>query len=149
MEILIENTPVGYIVLDKQYRIHYMNEYFMKMRNFTKENTLGRHCYDLSNGGSKCSVCAVESSIEVGINQKVTRKDILPNGEVRFVEDYAIPLYDDNGMEFEYLLEIMVDRTSEMLLREKLAMLVSFVLLLLCWTLKMNTRLCTLETSAT
>lgn len=118
-EILISNTPVGYIILDKQYRIHYMNECFMKMRGFTKENTLGRHCYDMSNAGVKCDICAVEGAIKTGMKQKVTRKDILPNGEVRFVEDYAIPIYGKDGISFDYILEIMVNRTSEMLYQEQ------------------------------
>lgn len=120
IDMLVSNTPVGYIILDKEYRVHYINDYFMKMRNLTKENTLGRHCYDLSNNGTKCKVCAVESCILTKTKQKVIRKDILPNGEVRFIEDYAIPLYKEDTMEFDFILEIMVNRTSEMLYREML-----------------------------
>ncbi len=120
VNILVANTPVGYIVLDKNYRIHYMNEYFMKMRNFTKENSLGRYCYDLSNNGKKCNVCAVESCILTKTKQKVIRKDILPSGEPRFIEDYAIPLYKDDALNFDFILEIMVNRTAEMQYREML-----------------------------
>ena len=120
VNILVSNTPVGYIVLDRNYRIHYLNEYFMKMRNFTKENTLGRHCYDLSNNGKKCSVCAVESCILTKTKQKVIRKDILPGGESRFIEDYAIPLYKDDDLNFDFILEIMLNRTAEMQYREML-----------------------------
>lgn len=42
------------------------------------------------------------------------RKDILPNGAVRYIDDYAVPLYRDPKTGLTYLLEIMVNRSEEM-----------------------------------
>ena len=49
IRLLIDNTPVAYIILDDQYRIHYINDSFLKLRKLDPETTLGKVCYDISN----------------------------------------------------------------------------------------------------
>ena len=51
VRLLIENTPVAYIVLDKEYRVHYINDFFLKFRKLDKEKVIGQKCYAISNGG--------------------------------------------------------------------------------------------------
>ncbi len=115
IKLLVENTPVAYIILDKNYRIHYINDYFLKLRQLNKDDTLGEICYNLSNAGKKCANCAVERALATGQKCALTRKDFLPNGAVRFIDDYAIPLFSNNSTEPEYILEIMINRTEELL----------------------------------
>ncbi len=117
-KIFIDNTPVAYIILDKDYRIHYINKSFAILRNLDMETTLGDRCYNISNGGVRCPNCAVAEALATGKKAFVSRKDILPDGSVRFIDDYAIPLQMDDGGEVEYVLEIMINRTQEMLARE-------------------------------
>ena len=121
VRILIENTPVAYIVLDKDYRVHYINEFFLKVRKLDKEKVIGQKCYAISNGGIPCDHCAVRQSIESGQNVSILRKDVLPDGTVRYMDDISIPLRKNNAEtgEFDYLLELMINRTKEMLLFEK------------------------------
>lgn len=115
---LVANTPVAYIVLDKSLRVWFMNDYFLKMRKLDKDSILGGYCYDVSNAGVPCAQCTVREAMTTGGKCFTTRKDILPDGSPRFVDDYAVPLKDENG-DFEYILEIMINRTPEMLLKEK------------------------------
>ncbi len=119
VNFLVENTPVAYIILDKDYRIHYINDFFLKLRNFDKQEVLGEKCYNLSNGGKHCGNCAVENAMISKTVQYIARKDTLPNGMVRFIDDYAIPLFKDKGGNSDFILEIMINRTQEMLEREK------------------------------
>ncbi len=119
VKMFIDNTPVAYIILDKDYRIHYINQSFAKLRKLDLHATIGDKCYNISNGGVRCPNCAVAEALASGQKAFVSRKDTLPDGSVRFIDDYAIPLQKgpDGGVEF--VLEIMLNRTQEMLAREQ------------------------------
>ncbi len=119
VKIFIDNTPIAYIILDKDYRIHYINESFAKLRKLDMAETIGNKCYNISNGGVRCANCAVASALETGEKAFISRKDILPDGSVRFIDDYAIPLQKNELGEVEFVLEIMINRTQEMLAREQ------------------------------
>lgn len=114
---LIEQTPVAYILMDDQYRIHYVNESFLKLRKLDKDKTIGEVCYNISNGGKHCTYCSIERALQTGEKALLQRKDILPDGSVRYIDDYAIPLFRDPSTQRTYLLEIMVNRTEERLAR--------------------------------
>ena len=58
IKMFIDNTPIAYIILDKDYRIHYINESFAKLRKLDMAATLGDRCYNISNGGVRCANCA-------------------------------------------------------------------------------------------
>ena len=144
VRLLIENTPVAYIVLDKEYRVHYINDFFLKFRKLDKEKVIGQKCYAISNGGVPCDHCVVRQSIDSGENVAILRKDVLPDGTVRYMDDISIPLRKNNAKtgEFDYLLELMINRTKAMLLFEKTQDLFLRVVELLVHSLekKMSTR---------
>ncbi len=119
IKLFIDNTPIAYVILDNQYRIHYINESFAKLRNLDMTKVYGDKCYNLSNGGKRCTKCAVAKSLENGEKAFISRKDFLPNGAVRYIDDYAIPLQLDENGHVLYVLEIMIDRTKEMLTLEQ------------------------------
>ncbi len=119
VKMFIDNTPIAYIILDKNYRIHYINESFAKLRKLDLAATIGDKCYNISNGGTRCANCAVAEALNTGRKAFVSRKDVLPDGSVRFIDDYAIPLQMDEQGEVEFVLEIMINRTQEMLAREQ------------------------------
>ncbi len=118
IRLLVDNTPIAYIILDDQFRIHYINDYFLKLRKLDMKSTLGERCYNISNGGRRCENCAVEQALKRGEKAFVSRKDILQDGTVRYIDDYASPLYHDPKTGTQYILEIMVNRTQEMQARE-------------------------------
>lgn len=114
---LIEQTPIAYIIMDDQYRIHYVNDSFLKLRKLDKDKTIGEVCYNISNAGKPCPYCAVRQALSTGKPAFMQRKDILPDGSIRYIDDYAIPLFLDEATGRKYLLEIMVNRTEERLVR--------------------------------
>lgn len=131
VEALIHNTPIAYIVLDDQYRIHFLNDSFLELRNLSREETLGELCYNISNKGIPCAQCAVRVALESKKPEIIHRKDVLPDDCVRYIDDYAIPLKlkaADGAVPEEkgsgqasrtYILEIMTDRSSVMNARAK------------------------------
>ncbi len=119
IKLFIDNTPIAYVILDNQYRIHYINESFAKLRNLDIAKVYGDKCYNLSNGGKRCVNCAVAKSLENGEKAFISRKDFLPNGAIRYIDDYSIPLQLDENGKVLYVLEIMIDRTKEMLALEQ------------------------------
>ena len=118
IKTIIDNTPVAYSILDTDLRVHYVNDYYLKLRNRTREQVLGNYCYNFTNEGKPCRTCAVKKSIRSGERELIHRKDILPDGTYLHLDDYAIPLADEDGR-FDYVLEVMVNRTDEMVIREK------------------------------
>ncbi len=119
VRLLIDNTPVAYVILDEEYRIHYINENFIKLRNLDPVSSMGERCYNISNGGKRCRQCAVAKAFQTGEKAFIARKDTLPDGSVRFIDDYAIPLHASKEGGRKFVLEIMVNRTQEMLARER------------------------------
>ncbi len=118
-KLLVENTPVAYIILDDNFQIHYINEHFLNLRNLKMDDVLGEKCYNLSNGGKPCNDCAVRLALNTSEKQLINRKDTLADGQVRFIDDYAIPLFHDDNTQLKYILEIMVNRSDEFLVREQ------------------------------
>ena len=119
VKLLIENTPVAYIILDEDYRVRYINENFLKLRKLERSRVEGEICYNISNGGKPCPHCTVAESWKSGKREFTLRRDVLPDGAVRYIGDYAIPLAKENPADPNYILEIMVDRTKEMLVRDQ------------------------------
>jgi PAS domain-containing protein len=77
--------------------MQYVNDHYLALRKTRREDVIGRRCYDLLNNGRPCKHCAVRMAIKAGALRKITRKDILPDGPTRFIDDYAVPLADENG----------------------------------------------------
>lgn len=115
---MIAKTPVAYIILDKDFKVHFMNDYFVEMRKMNRAEVLGGYCYDISNRGIPCSQCSVREAIRTGERHVITRKDILHDGSIRYIDDYAVPLYKPDGT-FDYILEMMINRTEELTARDE------------------------------
>lgn len=114
VKMLINQTPIAYIIMDENNRIHFVNESFLKLRGLEWDKTVGELCYNISNGGKHCQYCSISLAMESGCKTMLQRKDILPNGAVRYIDDYAVPLYRNPKTGLTYLLEIMVNRSEEM-----------------------------------
>lgn len=114
---LVDTTPVAYLILDTNLRTHYVNDYYLRMRKLKREDVVGNYCYNIVGNGTACDNCSVRNAIASGKRELVARKDIHPDGSTTHIDDYAIPIYNADG-EFDYILEILIDRTNETLLRE-------------------------------
>ncbi len=76
VNLLINNTPVAYIILDEEYRVQFINENFLKLRKLNRDAVMGEICYNISNGGTPCKHCthpgiAVSSALPAG-SQKLS-----------------------------------------------------------------------------
>ena len=92
---LVNRTPIAYIIMDERNRIHYVNDSFLELRGLEWDKTVGEICYNISNGGKHCQYCAISQAMENDCKTMLQRKDILPNKMVRYIDDYAIPLYKE------------------------------------------------------
>ena len=115
--ILVDKTPVAYIILDKKLRVHFCNAYYLKLRKLQLAAVLGNFCYNLTNNGVPCRQCVVQNAVLKGEKQFLSRRDTLPDGSVCHIDDYAIPLKNADG-HFDYILEVVIDRTAERQIRD-------------------------------
>ncbi|UQZ90068.1 hypothetical protein C4J81_12995 [Deltaproteobacteria bacterium Smac51] len=118
IKTMIERTPAAYVVLDKHFRVHYANSYFYRLRGASPGAMVGRFCYDAANNGRPCPVCVVRQTWEDGRHHLMMRKDIMPDGSATYLEEHAIPILKGDGA-FDFVLEIMIDRTRAMQLRQE------------------------------
>jgi len=116
---LIQNTPAAYAVLGRDYRIMFLNDFFMQSRKVEGPVPVGETCYNIVNGGEPCPQCAVREAIEGGRPARVLRKDVLADGTTTYSDDFAVPIADPLAGGFDCVLRVMVDRTEEMRLRER------------------------------
>ncbi|MCL1908530.1 MAG: HD domain-containing protein [Holophagaceae bacterium] len=119
IKTLIDNTPVCYVLLDKSFKFLYANQQYLRLRKLEGESVVGEICYNAINGGEQCSTCAVREAIQSGQPKELLRKDTLPDGSVTYISDLAIPIIDENSGDLECVLEILTDRTKEILIKEQ------------------------------
>ena len=115
---IVHATPVSFLIIDEDYRLLFASDYHMQLYDYNPDHIIGAHCYDVTNGGVCCARCVVRQVLETGEKALVQRRDVLDGGQVCFVDDYAIPLPPDESGK-RRVLEIMVDRTSEMTARAR------------------------------
>jgi HD-GYP domain-containing protein (c-di-GMP phosphodiesterase class II) len=116
---IVENSPVSYVLIDKSYRIQFANKNYLQLRNLLGKDIIGKKCYDILNGGAPCEICPVRDAINSGQPRSILLKDMLANGSVFYLDDLAVPIMDQNTGEYEYILQIVTDRTKEVLLEEQ------------------------------
>ena len=128
---LIDSAPIAYCLLDRDYRMLYFNERFATLRGFGAGTAAGEKCYAIANGGVRCVKCAVTEAFATGERALLHRKDVLPGGKARFIDDYAVPI-KTGASGTDYVLEIMVDRTQESLAHDQRNADYDEILALLC-----------------
>jgi HD-GYP domain-containing protein (c-di-GMP phosphodiesterase class II) len=114
---LIQKTPVAYSLIDKTFRVQFVNEYLLNLRKLKEEDVIGEFCFNIANEGVPCPSCIVREAFDSGHATKALRKDILPDGSTIFEDDFAIPVSVEANNDF--ILEVQIDRTKEMELKEK------------------------------
>lgn len=116
VQAIFTKSPISYMILDKNYRVHFVNNYFSKLHNIPADAVLGSQCYNTFNRQPVvCENCPVREAIATGEQASVARKNILRDGEVRYTDEIAVPLVDENG-DFDFILDVHVNRTEERML---------------------------------
>jgi HD-GYP domain-containing protein (c-di-GMP phosphodiesterase class II) len=116
---IIDHSPVSYVLLDKSYKIQFANKNYLQLRNLLGKDVIGKTCYDVLNDGKPCEICPVRDAINSGQPRSILAKDITANGSVFYLDDLSVPIMDKNTGECEYILQIITDRTKEVLLEEQ------------------------------
>ena len=117
LKAILEESPVAFLIIDKNYRIRFINEYFRKLRRLSGSDLVGSICYHLYNHHGPCPHCNAQKALSEGTISQATNKNILLDQSVLFVEDYSAPIATADGQN-EYVLEATVNRTNELLLSD-------------------------------
>jgi len=116
---LLQHTPVAYMIIDKSLKVQFVNEYFAQFKKMKAENILGKKYYNLFNISPNYSNFALIDAIDSGRSQHSLKKYLMPDGSASYMDDFAIPIKNEDTEAFDYILEIMIDRTKEIQLIEK------------------------------
>ncbi len=119
---VMENVPVSIIITDKNLKIEYVNDYFLKITGFSKNDVLGKTPSSLSQ--QKFSKELIQniytktSKGQVWNGVLVNRKK---NGEVYWDEVRVKAIFDENGNITNYF-SVHTDITEKLRLTEELKM---------------------------
>ena len=118
-QTIVHDAPIAYALIDKSYRVVFMNDYFLRSRKQDWDRVAGNRCYNLIGSDQPCHICNVRDVFEQGTSCKKLRKEILPDASHMYSDDLAVPIRDPDTGTIEYVLQILIDRTAEMDLRER------------------------------
>ncbi|MDR2561922.1 MAG: HD domain-containing protein [Holophagales bacterium] len=118
-QTIVNDAPIAYIFIDKSFRVVFGNDHYLQSRKIDRSHLRGSKCYAIANNGRPCHSCVVRDVFDKGEPCTILRKDILADGSHTYSEDLAVPIRDPKTGSIEYVLEIMMDRTAEMDMRER------------------------------
>ncbi|MFH0913890.1 MAG: ATP-binding protein [Chloroflexota bacterium] len=119
LQAIINSLEDELMVIDRSYRILEVNEAVLRHHGKSREEIIGRYCYDVSHGlkepcHSSEHQCAIREAWESGHPARVTHVHIYPNEGVppqRYLDIIASPIRDGQGNIFA-VAELMRDVTE-------------------------------------
>lgn len=116
-EVIFRKTPIAYAILDKDFTFNQINPAGLEILGLSIEETQSKHCFELMGRASICPGCAVARAF-VSKKMESQSKEEISGGQYRIVEQLAVPLIENGGV--EQVLEIIIDKTRErQLLQER------------------------------
>ncbi|GBE34313.1 blue-light-activated protein [bacterium BMS3Bbin06] len=112
------------IVIDRDMRIVSANSGYLKQTKRSREEIIGKHCYEISHGYAfPCyevgEDCAVKKTFEDGRPHTAVHEHVCENGSKIYAETNAYPLKDPDGEE-DLVVETVSDVTDRMNLQMRL-----------------------------
>lgn len=120
LQNIIDHTPAAYLVIDKDFNVIFANEFIVKIAGVSLEELKSQKCYQARGRTKVCENCIVEKAFRTGRKEYRLNKEIDRAGNERYNDNYGVPLYNADGT-FNYVVEIMTDRTDEMRYQKQLA----------------------------
>lgn len=117
---IIDNTPAAYLVIDKDFNVRFANDFIVKIAGISYDEIIGQKCYLVKGKKEICENCIVKKAFETGKKQYRLNKETDRAGNERFNDNFGVPLLKEDGS-FDYVVEILTDRTEEMRYQEQLA----------------------------
>jgi two-component system cell cycle sensor histidine kinase/response regulator CckA len=121
---VLEGIGEGVVVMDKDYRILTANKGYLSQVGKTREDILGRHCYEVSHHfDSHCMdnghKCPVKTVFETGSPARAMHTHYDSNNQEIHVECHAYPIKDATGNVIR-AIETLNDVTDRIRLEQKL-----------------------------
>jgi two-component system, NtrC family, sensor kinase len=118
VESIFSSIQDRVLILKSDMRIVDVNEALLQSIGMTKEEALGKRCYEVSHllvnpCYEKGNLCPLKESVETGRTAHIIHEHFGLNNETRIVEVTVVPLKNTRG-DIELFLEIMRDITDEL-----------------------------------
>lgn len=115
---LLEASPDGVIVVDRNFRIVNCNQSHLVTRGKDRKSIIGKYCFEVIHGAlNPCTgaerVCPVQETLRTGRPARAVHEAITPEGELRVHQAISYPLFNVLG-EIVQMVEIVRDITSDL-----------------------------------
>ena len=117
-DFLIHQSTAAIVIINTDFTIVELNEPYLKAVNKSKEEVIGKHCYQISHGFSvPCSSaqpdmkCPMVETLRTGMSSHVIHEHPDPEKGSTFCNLIALPLLDRNG-EISRIIEVWRDITD-------------------------------------
>ncbi|MFH1134652.1 MAG: PAS domain-containing protein [Pseudomonadota bacterium] len=119
---VLEQIPTPVMVVDKDFKITFMNDAGRKFLGKPWDKIAGQNCYNLLNS-THCRTpeCRMRQAMETG-ERRTSRNELNLDGQITPIEYTAAPLKDENGQVIgglEYVIDITERVRHEQKLREQ------------------------------
>jgi two-component system NtrC family sensor kinase len=118
-DFLIHQSTAAIVIINTDFTIVDLNEPYMKAVDKSKEEVIGKHCYQISHGFSvPCSSaqpdmkCPMVETLRTGMSSHVIHEHPHPGKGSTFCNLVTLPLLDRNG-EISRIMEVWRDITDE------------------------------------
>lgn len=118
-DFLIHQSTAAIVIINTDFTIVEINEPYLKAVNKSREEVIGKHCYEISHGFSvPCSSaqpgmkCPMVETLRTGMSSHVIHEHPHPGKGSTFCNLNALPLLDENG-EIHQIIEVWRDITEE------------------------------------
>ncbi|HHT9159566.1 MAG: hypothetical protein A2099_05100 [Planctomycetes bacterium GWF2_39_10] len=119
LQIALDGIQDCINIVDKDFKIIFMNEVASQRTGKKRQLLLGNKCYaELWKESSPCESCVTSKVFETGKPQQTIKWETGLNGEKFCIEKCAFPIVDKEGR-VEYAVEIFRDITERRLLEEE------------------------------
>lgn len=123
VDLLMENAPLCFLVLDKAKNVVYANDYMKSFLKADQGDPVGQKCYALCGYKSPCLDCVLDECMRDMTEKELSRSEVQRFNSIRFsdIVDVPLPASENNLDEKQDLfMEIIFDRTQEIILERKL-----------------------------
>ena len=119
-DFLIQQSTAAIVILNTDFEIVETNDPYLKAVNKSKEEVIGKYCYEISHGyGVPCSSsrpdmkCPLVETLRTGRSAHVIHEHPEPGGHFKFCNLVTYPLRDQNG-EIYRIIEVWRDLTEQL-----------------------------------
>jgi putative nucleotidyltransferase with HDIG domain/PAS domain S-box-containing protein len=115
---VLENLPGGVNVVSPQFVIQKVNDEIVKFSELSRDEAIGKKCFDVFGDGNVCPDCPVSKALKTGQVHKNIKRNLSRQNEEFYFERTAIPILKPGGG-VKNVIEIVLDVTKEVKLEQE------------------------------